>query len=401
MIYSMAMKKKKIISRLLLLMPLVLCMGLLTGCSGTLHYWAVKNKALKYYEDKYDISDVGIEKTFKAGPVDGILGGISSKDRGYELSDGYCVYWNEDTEEYSDDRQAEEVAAAFDEEIMKPLLKEFSIPVKASSYNLSSSTLPVIYSRSLQKNYHACAYNASFDGDLKTFLAKEKPKLRDYSLALESSDTDACEKEIKKFAGALKETVPGYVDIYITDGELDKIDESGWGRAMNRPEAIAQARLNFQDDTIQWTRQSYIEIFDGIFVSCKNEDVLFEEGDVIPEEVGTCEMIQQSIDENYDAQMADDTADKKTLEHEILDDPQTPCYRLTPSQRVIDALGDDPLEVSVLDKRKEGLPLMAYYPDRQPMYVYQVCWERDLPYREELKPDNLYFFNKNDRGIEQ
>ena len=71
------------------------------------HYQQVEKDAVLYYQAKYGGRET-VADSFKAGN-DGLFGYIGVKDRAYEMSDGFYVYWNDSEGYFADNRQAEEI----------------------------------------------------------------------------------------------------------------------------------------------------------------------------------------------------------------------------------------------------------------------------------------------------
>jgi len=373
-----------------LLGVLVLLTLLLCGCEDSRHYKQVEANALKYYKQKYNLDDVEVKNVLAAGNA-GLFGYTGVKDRAYEMSDGNSVYWNEENGTFADNAQEEEIQKAFAEEILDPLLAEFSLPLKTTSFSLN---------RTDYESYDECVFTAFYDGDIRSFLKTEDPKLCDLVLAVENEDREKGEAEIVRFYDAMKEWVSGQSEAYILNSGLEDLT-GDWYPNEHDLNVSARALLNYNKE-IGWYRQVYIEVFDGVSVTSNKKDFVLEEGDILFEEAGTCADVQELIDKNYYALQVDapenkngsyTVRDRRHENHVILDDPSAPVYRLKMSQRVLDELDDrKELGVYILTRRESDLPLYVYY-GKNSYSVYRVCENNgERTEYEAISPDNLYYF---------
>ena len=373
-----------------LLGVLVLLTLLLCGCEDSRHYKQVEANALKYYKQKYNLDDVEVKNVLAAGNA-GLFGYTGVKDRAYEMSDGNSVYWNEANGTFADNAQEEEIQKAFAEEILDPLLAEFSLSLKTTSFSLNRTDF---------ESYDECVFTAFYDGDIRSFLKTEDPKLCDLVLAVESEDRGKGEAEIVRFYDAMKEWVSGQSEAFILNSGLEDLT-GDWYPNEHDLNVSARALLNYNKE-IGWYRQVYIEVFDGVFVTSNKKDFVLEEGDILFEEAGTCADVQELIDKNYYALQVDapenkngsyTVRDRRHEDHVILDDPSAPVYRLKMSQRVLDELDDrKELGVYILTRRESDLPLYVYY-GKNSYSVYRVCENNgERTEYEAVSLDDLYYF---------
>lgn len=370
------------------------CIALFTGCEDKAHYEQVEKKALQYYQDKYGVKNVTITDSYKAGNY-GLFGYVGVKDRAYELSDGNSIFWDDDRGTFADNAQAPEIIVAFEREILDPFMAKISFPFKSSAPSLNRTDM---------ESYDECVFATYFTGDIRAFLKKELPSISDFTLAVESSDREACENEITALYDDLKPYVSGWGDAYILDSGLDALDENElyvYDRSLN---VTAHANLDFEK-SISWYRQNYIEILDGVFVTSAKKDFSFEEGDIVLEQMGTCADVQALIDDGYYAMPVDAPEnknggymvhDRRHEKHVVIDDQEAPAYRIVLSDRVRNALdANDQISVYFAQRTDTDSPFMVYYgKKRNASYsVYKVCDNNaDSGEYDTISPDNLYYF---------
>ena len=380
----------------IVLVLLAMSVFLASGCASEKHYRAVEKKALEYYQDKYGLEDITVTDSYKAGNS-GLFGYLDVEDRAYEMSDGNSVFWDEDNERFSDNAQADEINEAFRSQILEPLLSEFTVPLK--------TTEQVFLNRTAMDSFDECVFTDLYEGDIDSFLKKVKPQLWTFTVALETEDRERGEKEITDFYNSLGEYVKGWSYAYILDSGLDELTGEDWIVDDKELNVTASARYDFKNNEIKWYRQKYIEVYEGVYVTSHKSDFVFNEGDVIFEEAGTCAELQKMLDDAYYAMPVDAEENanggytKEDQRHEsrvILDDTSLPYFKVILSQRVMDEL-DDRGEISVyfLYTRDDGKPLMKYYgkESSNPYSVFRVC--KEPTGRGEygsLSPDNIYYF---------
>lgn len=387
------MKQKKSKKSFLLLNAL--CAVFMTGCTSQKHYDEVEKQALKYYREKYDLKNVTIEKAYKAGN-NGLFGYVGVKNRAYDMSDGHAVYWDEYTETFADNAQADEILNAFRSSFLEPLLSDFTLPLKTNG--------PVTLNRTNHESFDECVFTETYTGDIHAFLKAEQPRLAGFTFVLESTDREKAEKEITAFYNALEGNVKGWSSAYILNEGLDELSGDEW--TVDTKELNVTAEAKYDDEYgLRWYRQAYIEVYEGIYVTSRKSNFVFNEGDVLFEEAGTCAGLQQMLDDGYHAMPVDAEENKKggymvhDQRHEkrvILDDPDLPYFSLKLSQRVLDAL-DSRNEISVyfLDLREGGQNLMKYYGlnSNASYSVYPVCRDREGKGEyDNLNPDYFYYF---------
>ena len=373
---------------------LAAAVSMLWGCTDRKHYEEAEQNALKYYKNKYDLKDVSVVRSWKAGNY-GLFGYIGVKDRAYEMSDGNTVYWADSTQKLADSRQAKEIAEAFAKEIMDPLLEQLSFPKKVSSYSLN---------RTGYESYDECVFTAYFDGDIRSFLKKEQPAVRDLDIVLETEDQNKAEQEITALYDALKGNVTGWGTAYILKDGLNEITDDVQYVDDCELNVTARADLRFEE-TLRWYRQKYIEVFDGIYMTSRKTDFVLEDGDLRFEQAGTCADLQKMLDDSYYAMPVDAEENKKggylvkDQRHEnrvILDDPSAPLYRLSMSERVRNELDSrNSLSVMIMDTRTEGEPLMIYYGTKSTASfdVYRVIRAPGTRGKgESVSPDQYFYF---------
>ena len=378
-----------------------LCTLLLGGCSDPKRAEEIKEKALIYYKNKYNVEDVTITGSNVAGN-NGLFGYAGVKDRAFEMSDGHSIYWNDASETFADNAQAEKIQEDFVKYILEPLLSDIPFPKVMDPCSLNRTGF---------ESYDESVYTEYYDGDIRNFMKIAKPQISGWTLAMETTDRENGERQIQNLYDALNEYVTGWGEVYILDNGLEEYSRTNQysGTELNIEDrsrnVTARANLIFGEN-ISWYRQAYIEIYDGIYVSSTKKDFAFEEGDLLLEKAGTCADLQQMLDHCYYAMPVDAEENKnggytsRDQRHEkrvVLDNPEAPLYRLKMSQRVLDALDSrDCIGVYILDERENNLPLMKYYgkDSTASISVYYVIWDpsKDIASFDELSPDYLYYF---------
>ncbi len=346
--------------------------GMLLGCTDRKHYEDAEKAALRYYKEKYNLEEITIVNSIRAGNS-GLFGYVHVRNRAYEMSDGNTVYWNDSLQKLSDTRQAEEITAAFQKEIMDPLFARFSFPKKISSYSLN---------RTQYDSYDECVFNTYYDGDINAFLKEEKPVVNDLVIVLETKEQEKCEAEITAFFEALNEKVTGFGNAYVLKSGIDDVVNEKMYVDTYAFNVTADARMDF-GKKISWYRQKYIEVTDGVYAASFKRDFTLEEGDIRFEQAGTCADLQKMLDESYEAMPVDAEENAKggylvkDRRHEnriVLDDISQPLYRAVFSDRVKKELDSrQTISVSFMDT-KGNRPLMVYYgPERKAsIYVFSI-----------------------------
>ena len=399
-------KRKSERSLLRVFIMTALCMFLLGGCSDPKRAEEIKNKALIYYKNKYKLEDVTITGSKVAGN-NGLFGYAGVKDKAFEMSDGYSIYWNDATETFADNAQAEKIQEDFKKNILEPLVSEIPFP------NVME---PCFLNRTGFESYDESVYTEYYDGDIRNFLKTVKPQIRGWTMALETTDRENGERQIQYLFEALKEYITGWGEVNILDEGLEEYSKtyqnSGTELYINdhNRNVTARAYLDFNEN-ISWYRQAYIEIYDGIYVTSTKRDFTFEEGDILLEKAGTCADLQQMLDDSYYAMPVDAeenkkggymTKDQRHEERVVLDDPEAPLFRLKMSQRVLDALDSrNCIGAYFMDYRENGLPLVKYYgkDSTAAISVFYVLKDPtgDIAEFDELNPDYLYYFGTYQR----
>jgi len=382
-------------AKVMLFLLAVLSLVLLCGCASPRHYHEVEKKAVRYYREKYGLRGVTVEDSNVAGN-NGLFGYLGVKDRAYEMSDGSTVYWDDSAEKFSDNAQKDEILKAFESQFLKPLLADFSLPMK--------STGPVWLNRTGFDSFDDCVFTELYTGDIRAFLKAEQPFMSGFNIAVETTDREKGEQEITDLYDSLYGYVKGFPYAYIFSEGLAGLPDEDWDIDERDLNLTARAHLDL-DDGISWYRQAYIEVYKDVFVNSRKSGFMFEEGDVLFEEAGNCSELQQMLDDAYYALLvaAEDNKNGGYMVHDqnhekrvVLDNTDVPYFRLKLSERVIDALNEwDRIDVCFLDLRQEGQPLVMYYGPKSnsPFSVYQVFGgEPGKGEFDTLSPDYLYYF---------
>ena len=379
---------KKVI---LIIMVMTMLFGL-SGCKDAIHYKMAEKAALSYYKKKYGERSVEIVDSFKAGNSS-LFGYVGVKDRAYEMSDHYFVFYDDDQGRYYDNRQEASVIADFDSGIFQPLLRD-DVRMKTSEYSLG---------RTHMESFDECVYTTYYDGDMRSFLEKEKPVLSDMRILMEEKKGFDHEAYIRELYEKLDPYVSGYMQVIVVEKDHTLFDgdlSDAWIR--NGDEGVTVIAQLYFGDKISWYRQKYIEVFDGVYVCSNRPNFDLEEGDIVFEEAGKASELQKLLDEAYEAMPVDAKENEKggyqvhDQRHEyrtIIDEPDLPYYRLKISDRVLEEIGEGRLDVYMKIMDGKGSKLFANYAYSNSRYsLYKVCEDGGSLAYEQIDPGNLYYF---------
>ena len=262
-----------------LLCVFLLALLLLSGCTS-LHYENVERRALQYYKEKYGLKDVDIKRSYKAGN-NGMLGYTETEDRAYEMSDGYSVYWNNTQKYFADDRQAKEIKEDFDSEILVPMLDKVTKNRLVAAYDLN---------RTAMTTFDHCVFTSLYEGDIKAYLEKEKARPYDLRIFLEKEEGVDHEQRINEFNEVMSQYLDGSCEFTIFEagsGMLSVDFMSHYIRAYDQ-DVVAIANLFFSRG-VDWYRNVFIEVLEGVYVMSYVPNFVLEEGDILLEEAGKAE----------------------------------------------------------------------------------------------------------------
>ena len=303
----------------------------LTGCGkSAAHYKKVEKDAVRYYKEKYG-DTVTVEKSIVAGNS-GLFGYLGVKDRAYELSDGAMVYWNENGQYYADNRQAGEIDAAIREEIMKPAIAELGAEAVVSEYSIN---------RTGMESFDECVYREFYDGSIRDYAKKEQIRISDLSVAITAQDF---KEKTERFCKALESySMEGGGEIGVAgEGWQEPLSLEICQTARGNPNAAAYGMVNFGEG-VRWIENVFVEAAPGVVVSSGMYDFVLEPGDVVLEEAGTGQDLQQKLDEAYYSLPVEAEENKKggytarDQAHEsraMLGDLESPIYQIRFSERV-------------------------------------------------------------------
>ena len=169
----------------MLLVSIILPVGilslLLTGCNNEdkNHHEDVVKNAEAYYESKYG-EKAAINDYYAVGNT-GTFGWdmLFADDYVFEMSDGTKVYWDENGGYYADDKQADEIVAAIQDNIMAPALAELGDDAVVSEYTFNRCDLDT---------FKGIVFRNYFDGDIFAFAKAENLEMRDFTVVISEED---------------------------------------------------------------------------------------------------------------------------------------------------------------------------------------------------------------------
>ena len=329
------MKRKIVLRSILAGIAAVAIPMALTGCGkSAAHYKKVEKDAVRYYKEKYG-DTVTVENTIVAGNS-GLFGYLGVKDRAYELSDGMKVYWNESGQYYADNRQAEEIATAIREEIMKPAIAELGAEAVVSEYSIN---------RTGMESFDECVYKEFYDGNIRDYAKKESIRISDFSAAITAQDF---KEKTERFCKALESySLKGGGEIGVAgEGWQEPMSLEICQTARGNPNAAAYGQVTF-GEKIRWLENVFVEAAPGVMVSSGIYDFVFEPGDVVLEEAGTGRDLQKKLDEAYYNLPVEAEENKnggytaRDRAHEsrvVLGDLESPIYQIRFSKRAQEKL---------------------------------------------------------------
>ncbi|MBQ5444433.1 MAG: hypothetical protein IIU29_04525, partial [Erysipelotrichaceae bacterium] len=298
----------------------------------------MQKKAKAYYEKKYDLKDVTLSDPFKAGNS-GLFGYIGVEDLAFEVSDGSFIYYDKEEDRFYDSKQAEQIEEDFETKLLPELLKEIRSP-----YVLKDSRIAA----TRYESFDECVFHEYYDGDIRDYLAKERPSISDFLLTVQAQDDskDQIASLYKKMASYFK----GGAEVRVVkEGSsylLEENKEEYIGR--DDEDLIAQASLYF-NDRMYWHEPHYVEAMEGVMISSDMADFILEEGDIRLEEVKDGQSFQEILDASYYAMPVDAKENKdgsytvrdQRHEERIVLDEELPYYRLVLSDRVKEKMKDE------------------------------------------------------------
>lgn len=374
--------------KILVILTLALLLG---GCADQMHYRKVERGALHYYRNKYQLKDVEISGSYKAGNS-GLFGFAGVKDRAYEMSDGFHVYWDDDEETYADDRQADQIKEDFDRVIYEPLMATLSAPHLESGHRINATDY---------ESFDRSVFTGYYDGDIMSFLKNEKPALSDLTIFIEEKAGFDHEAWTDRLYERLDPYLSGFLQVgIVSDLSLVSDPERCYMR-IGDPGHLAEGTLRFGEG-IRWKRQHYIDIGQGVMITSAESDIVFDEGDIRLAEAGKAQELQAILDASYEEMpvAAEENKDGSYVVHDqqhekrvILKDPNVPYYRLEISQKIRDLLYEDRISVYLLYEGE--VPLYVRYGYGNAGYIlFKVGSQNGTADFHDIHPDNLYYFGE-------
>ena len=366
-------------------------MGLLfflTSCKGKKE--DIAEKAVSYYEDKYDLKDVSLLSLIKAGNS-GLFGYAGVKDLAFEISDGNFIYYDDEENKFYDTRQAAQIKEDFDGKLLPELLSEITSPYVLKDCRLNATNC---------ESFDECVFHEYYDGDIRDYLAKERPSISDFLLTVQAQDDskDQIASLYEKMASYLK----GGAEVRVVkEGSsylLEENKEEYIGR--DDEDLIAQASLYFNDRMYRH-EPHYVEAMEGVLISSDMADFMLEEGDITFEEVKDGTSFQELLDEAYYAMPVDakenkgssyTVRDQKHEEHIVLDDQDLPYYRMVFSDRVKEMIEKEMLPVYLKVDTSMMSPLYYRYGGGRGYELYMAAENNGKADFMTLHKDDFYYF---------
>ena len=387
----MRIRKKLFFLGLLLAVPV-----LLTGCGEQRrHYRAVEKKAVSYYREKYGGRKPKIVDSCKAGNS-GLFGYMGVKDRAYKLDDGSWIYWDDEEMTFADTRQAEEIGAAMTGELMEPALEKLGTEIRCSGYT---------FNRTGYDSFDECVYTGYYDGDIRSFAVKEKPRISDMTVVLKERGGFDHEAAVEAFCKEMAPFASGRATVAVMKedyaGELPNPAETWFSQ--RDPDLSAIAEIAF-DKGVEWFRQVFVEVLPGVYMTSGEANIVLKEGDITFKEIGTCRDLQKILDEAYYALPVDAEEneggvyavhDQRHEERVVFDEPDAPVYEIVMSEKIMRALDSyGRFDVFVTMDRESDEPLKTALSREDKSYsVYTICQNReDEAKYQSLGPGYLCFF---------
>lgn len=349
----------------------------------------MQKKAKAYYEKKYDLKDVTLSDPFKAGNS-GLFGYIGVEDLAFEVSDGSFIYYDKEEDRFYDSKQAEQIEEDFETKLLPELLKEIRSP-----YVLKDSRIAA----TRYESFDECVFHEYYDGDIRDYLAKERPSISDFLLTVQAQDdskdqiASLYEKMASYFKGGAEVRVVKEGSSYL----LEENKEEYIGR--DDEDLIAEASLYF-NDRMYWHEPHYVEAMEGVMISSDMADFILEEGDIRLEEVKDGQSFQEILDASYYAMLVDAKENKdgsytvrdQRHEERIILDEELPYYRLVLSDRVKEKMKDELFPVYIKVSETWKTPLYYRYGRNRGYALYKTADPDGKAEFTTLHKDNLYYF---------
>ena len=349
----------------------------------------MQKKAKAYYEKKYDLKDVTLSDPFKAGNS-GLFGYIGVEDLAFEVSDGSFIYYDKEEDRFYDSKQAEQIEEDFETKLLPELMKEIRSP-----YVLKDSRIAA----TRYESFDECVFHEYYDGDIRDYLAKERPSISDFLLTVQAQDdskdqiASLYEKMASYFKGGAEVRVVKEGSSYL----LEENKEEYIGR--DDEDLIAQASIYF-NDRMYWHEPHYVEAMEGVMISSDMADFILEEGDIRLEEVKDGQSFQEILDASYYAMPVDAKENKdgsytvrdQRHEERIVLDEELPYYHLVLSDRVKEKMKDELFPVYIKVSETWKTPLYYRYGRNRGYALYKAADPDGKAEFTTLHKDNLYYF---------
>lgn len=341
------------------LVSIVLTVGilslLLTGCNSEdkKHHEEIMKNAEAYYESKYG-EEAAIDNYYAVGN-NGTFGWdmVYADDYVFEMSDGTKVYWDEDGGYYADDKQADEIIAAIQENIMAPALAELGDDAVVSEYTINRCDLDT---------FKGIVFRNYFDGDIFAFSKMENLEMRDFLAVISEDDFKGKVERFIAAAGPYFSNFGGQIAVASAsyEGELN-LDTFCNHEVKGDPIARADGYFSL-DEGVHWIENVYVEVVPGLDVMWSYYDFVLQPGDVTLEQVGTAADLQRMLDDAYYALPVD--AERNVKEgRKVLVDEDAPVYQIRYSDRVKEQINKYGYYFEFMMDGTIEYPLWHYYTD--------------------------------------
>ena len=147
------------------------------------------------------------------------------------------------------------------------------------------------------ESFDECVYREFYDGSIRDYAKKEQIRISDLSVAITAQDF---KEKTERFCKALESySMEGGGEIGVAgEGWQEPLSLEICQTARGNPNAAAYGMVNFGEG-VRWIENVFVEAAPGVVVSSGMYDVVLEPGDVVLEEAGTGQDLQQKLDEAY------------------------------------------------------------------------------------------------------
>ncbi len=286
--------------KICLLGLLALLFMLTTGCSKVTEdekskLDETKDKVAIYYNGKYDLDEAVCDYDYDYN--DGLFG--PTYDTGtmyFEMSDGYVVVYDVTEERMLDNRQAEEIVSAINEQLWPDIYSQVE--------EITGQKMHCEKIESIKYNSYGAGgdrrdnfFTEYYEGDIKTYLAKEDVALyANMSDMIIVCDDDSWNQAVEYIENEIESCFARYDfywDIEILTSDLYEKYKGNYedyrGSLYGYDGYIARVRMEkgIGAGQLLIDEPTYIQVCPGVYMTSDEFDFAFCEGDVILEETMT------------------------------------------------------------------------------------------------------------------